>query len=489
MPVIQFGPWLPDQADYQNNGVTVAENVVPSLSGYLPVKDFVVETDALDARPRGAILAEDKDGNSNEFAGDAAKIYENVGNSWTDRSKSGGYSTGIDERWEFVAWEQKILATNWNDNPQQVSFGSTTFSDLTTDFRCRHITVIRDFVVVANTNDSTDGNVPSRVRWSAFNDETDWTVSQSTLSDFSDLKTEPINRLIGGEFGVVFQKNAVWRMTFAGSPIVFQFDEVLSGIGLIAPGAAIRDGSTTYFLSSRGFFALDNGTVARPIGANRVDQFILDDVDEDHLSRISSVIEPGSHRVLFAYPGVGNNNGRPNKIIVYDPTLDRWSLIIQELELVWRSGGTATTLEQLDNIQSSIDDLETSLDSSIWKGSGSTLGIFDENFKAGSFSSATPKSATIETKEFEIHSGHRTRLNAFRPLTEGGSLTAQVASRNRQIDASSFGSALTLSSSGRFTTRENARYHKFRFNLSGNWTRAVGIQILPEEAIRGELRG
>src|SRR5690606_8482560 len=154
--------------------------------------------------------------------------------------------------WQFVSWKNKVLATNFNDNPQQITFGAGNFSNLTTAFKARHITTIRDFVVVANTSDATDGLVPSRVRWSAFNDETDWTVSPSTLSDFNDLKIAPVIRILGGEYGIICQRNSIWRMTFVGAPIVFQFDEVLPGFGPIATGAIAQDGDLAYFLSDRG---------------------------------------------------------------------------------------------------------------------------------------------------------------------------------------------------------------------------------------------
>lgn len=480
MPVFTLGPWLPDQADYQLRGVTVAENVFPSSSGYLPVNAFVSSTNALDARPRGAIRARNKDGAAFEYAGDAAKLYENLSGTWTDRSKVGGYTAGGEERWEFTPWRDKMLATNFSDSPQQITFGGVSFSDLTTAFRARHITVIRDFVVVANTFDTTDGNVPSRVRWSAFNDETDWTVSASTLSDFQDLKTASVNKVLGGEFGVVFQSNSVWRMTFVGAPVVFQFDEVLPGVGLIAPGAVARDGDTAYFLSDIGFIALVNGTQTTPIGAQKVDRFVLDDLDTNHLDRISAVVEPGSRRVLWAYPGSGNTGGRPNKIVVYDPTLDRWSLITEELELLWRSGGESTSI---DAISGSIDDLTVSLDSAQFSGSGTLLGVFDQSFRHG-FLNGSAKPATIETQELEIHGGARTQLTGFRALIEGGAVTAQVGSRNLQSDPVSFGPVIAPRASGRFPARVNARYHRFRLNLSGEWERAIGVQVERSEARR-----
>lgn len=488
MPIIPHGEWLPDQAAYQNPGVTVATNVLPSASGYVPMPTLVADTTALTARPRGAIAGRSTAGVATQYAGDETKLYQNASGTWTDRSPSGLVATGAGERWEFVQWKNKILATNFSDVPQQITFGDMAFEDLTTDFQSRHIAVIGDFVVHGNTFDGTDGNVPSRLRWSAFNDETDYTVSASTLSDFRDLKTAAIERVLGGSFGVILQGNSTWRMDFAGAPTAFETAEVLPGIGTIAPGAAVRFGDNVYFLSERGFIALLAGTQATPIGANKVDRTILADLDTGNLDRISAIADPTGQRVLWAYPGQGNVGGRPNKIAVFDTTLGRWSAIELDVELLWRASGTATDLEDLDDVQASIDDLSSSLDSKIWQGGVAQFAAFDSDFKSGFFSGPA-MAATIETKEFEIHAGHRTRLNAFRPLVEGGTVKAQIGARDRQSDAVSFGPVLTQSASGRFTKRSNARYHRFRFSLTGDWTQAIGAQIVPKEAPRGERRG
>lgn len=489
MPIIQFGPWEPDQAALGNRGLLTAKNAFPSASGYLPIGALMPATDALDARPRGAVNARDRDGNVFQYAGDAAKLYQNINGTWTDRSIGGGYATGTGERWEFVPWKNKMLAVNFTDNPQQITFGGTVFSNLTTSLKARHITTIRDFVVMANTFDGTDGNVPNRVRWSAFNDETDWTVSASTLSDFQDLKTGAVQRVFGGEFGVVLQRESVYRQTFVGAPVVFQLDEVLPGIGLLAPGAAAQDGDTIRFLSPRGFVSLANGTQANFIGANRVDKTVLADLDQNHLDRMSCEVDPATHRTFWAYAGSGNINGRPNRIVLYDPTLDRWSGPIEvEVELVWSAGGIGFTLEGLDSISGSLDDLPASLDSPIWIGGASTIAAFDDSFRSGAFS-GDPMTAVLETGDIEIHSGRRTHLKAFRPLVNGGTVTARVGKRDQQNDDVSYGSSIALRPSGRFTRRVNARYHRFEYTLSGAWERAIGMQIEPREAKRGEARG
>lgn len=378
MPVIPVAEWVPDAADFGNPGSIVIKNALPGLNSYQPLNSLVTNTDALAARPRGALEAKDSAGNVYQYAGDASKIYSLSGGVWSDVSLGGGYSTSSSERWEFIRWKEKILATNFDDNPQSITLGGANFANLTTALRCRHLAGVRDFVVAGSTWDSTDGEVRDRVWWSAINDETDWTPSATTLSDFRDLKVGGgVQRIVGGEFGVVLSEKSIFRMTFVGSPTIFQIDEVMPGVGLLAPGGAVKLAGIVFFMSDNGFIALQGGASPTFIGEGKVDKFFRNDIDEDYLDRVSSVADPTSGKVFWAYPGAGNTAGRPNKIISYDRVLNRWGYAEVDVELIWRSGGVATTLEQLDdaNLGAELVSNGDFATDTIWtKGTGWTIG-------------------------------------------------------------------------------------------------------------------
>lgn len=485
MPTVRFGEWLPDQAEFSNPGVLIATNVYPSATGYLPVSSFTPSTDALDDYPRGAIQLYDKDLVVYQFAGDEEKLYVNEDNEWVDVSQDGGYSTGEEESWEFTQWLNFVIATNYSDPIQIMELGDDEFDDLTTDFRARHIAVVRDFLVAGNTVDSADDERPGRIRWSAFGDPYDWTVSPSTGADFRDLPGGTVERIFGGEFGVIFQRNSVFRMSFVGTPTFFQLDEVLPGIGLIAPGAAARDGDTIYFLSDRGFFSLVNGTQAAAIGAEKVDRYVLNELDISNAHRISCVVDPKSNRVFWAYPGQGSSDGSPNKIICFDRILNRWTLINQPVELLWQAGGLGFTLDGLDSVSDNLDELPASLDSRRWTGGAPFLGAFDADFRGGFFD-GDPYMAEIEGAETEINQDARTTLGAFRPIIDGD-VTASVGFRNDQSDPVQYTDHLSKTSSGRITCRVNARYHRLHFHAQ-NFTNAVGYQIEAKDAKREGTR-
>ena len=489
MPIIPIAEWTPDDADLGSRGSSVVTNAVPGSNSYKPFGAHVSLTNGTDDYPRGAIHLKDKDQNVIQYAGDETKLYELVSSTWTDRSLGGGYATGTEETWDMVQWKNQLLATNFSDEIQQITLGGANFADLTSDFRCRRIAVVRDHVVAANTFDVTDNEVPDRVRWSAFNDETDWTVSPTTGADVRDLKGGPIQRVFGGEYGVLFSETKTYRMDWVGAPQWFQINETLPEVGLLAPGAAARIGDVIYIWSNQGMLAIENGTGFRAIGAGKVDRFLQNDLDDTYLYKMSATADPTSGRVFWAYPGAGNSGGVPNKILCYDKNFNRWSIIEDEVELLWRAGGIGFTVEQLDSFSTDLDALGASLDSSQWKGDGEQLlAAFNTDNEHGFFS-GSPMTATIETRETEINAGSRTMLNAFRPLVDMGSVTAQVGTRNDLADDVTYTSMLNQTSTGRITTRSNARYHRVRMTLSGEWQDAIGVQIEGRDARAIGFRG
>lgn len=91
---------------------------------------------------------------------------------------------------------------------------------------------MRDFLVVANTLDALDGQVPYRVRWSAVNNPFDWNFSQQTMADFQDIfNGGNIMGVVGGEAGYILMERSIVKMSFMGAPLIFQFDQLPSAMG------------------------------------------------------------------------------------------------------------------------------------------------------------------------------------------------------------------------------------------------------------------
>lgn len=521
--LIPVSEWVPDASDLGNPGSIEIFNAIPKPNSYGPFPQLVSVSDALPAYPRGAIEAKDDDGTVFQFAGDETGLYRLAGSAagdseightpgghmppghqppghtpsgttsgltWVDVSKSGGYATGSQEIWRFVRWRNTVIASNFSDVPQTITFGANNFADLTTALRFRHMAVVRDFLVVGNTWDSTDGEVRDRVRWCAQGNPTDWTVNPVTGADVRTLRVGgAIQGIVGGSYGLVLSEEGAFRITWTGSPTWFSIDQTLPGIGTISPGAFTRLGDAVFICSQRGFFRIDSGQRAEPLGGGKVDEFFQGDLDTSFLHRMSAVADPRSGRIFWAYPGADNTNGAPNRLIVYDTKLNRWSLIKQALELVWSSAESAgLTLEDLDSVSASIDDLGVSLDSPQWKGQFSVLSAFNSAFEKGNFT-GSPMTARILTREVQVHNGRLTHLSGFETLVDGGTTTVRVATRNKQSESPTFGNSIAELESGKFPCLANGKFHRFELTCSGEWKDAIGVIVNPEDGRAGARRG
>tara|TARA_R110000772_G_scaffold4094_9_gene14496 strand:+ start:472 stop:1935 length:1464 start_codon:yes stop_codon:yes gene_type:complete len=485
--MIPFAEWMPDIPAFNNPGATVAKNVLPAAIGYSPFPTAQVYSDALTAYCRGAFLAKDKAGAVYVYAGDATKLKILADAVWTDRTRAADpYVTAAGVNWGFVKWDETVIATNFSDEIQVITLGGANFANLAgSPPQAKHIAVARNFVILGNINDvGGDGLVPNRVHWSGLNNPETWTSSATTQADYEDLKGGGgnVQRVFGGEYAVVFQETTIWRMSYVGTPAIWQFDETAPGTGLLAPGLAAQEGDSIYFLSPRGFSVIKDGSSVSSIGNSKVDRFVLDDIDTADLSKCSAVVDSKTHRVYFTYPGSGAIDGLPNRMVVYDYTIQKWSYSEQDIQQLFIAATTGYTLDGLDSISTNIDSFTVSFDSSEWTGGRGQIAAFNSSNQMV-FYTGTPMTATVETSEVQLTPQKRTLLTAVRPLVDGGSQTVQSGTRDLQTSSTTWTTARTPTTSGRANIRDNARYHRFRVNLSGEWTNAQGVE--PEGAAAG----
>lgn len=479
--MIPFGEYLPDLPPLENKGATTAKNVLPGGNSYKPFPSLSEQSDALDAYCQGAVSGRDVDGNSYNFAGDGTKLYQLSAGSWSDVSGS-TYAVDDLENWEFEQFGSDIIAVNIADYPQKFTMGSdSAFSNLTTVLKARHIGVVRDnFVVVGNTNDTSDGAVPHRIRWCGINNHTSWTVSPVTLSDYQDLDAAKgwVRKIVGGAYGTIFQERAISRMTFVGSPLVFQIDQ-MENRGTQSPPSVIKFGDLVSYLGEDGFYIFD-GVRSTPIGNNKIDKTFYSDFDATYPERVYGIHDPINQLLLWAYPGSDNTDGRPNRMLAfnYSPnSLYRWSYAEVETEILVRNLSEGYTMDSMDTYNSNLDAITISLDSRFWTGGNAILSGFSSSHKLASFTGEA-LDAVIETTEAELTPGRRANIGALRALIDGAdTISVQVGTRNVLTESTTWGNAISAESNGDTPIRSNARYHRVRVNISGGFTYAQGIDF------------
>jgi hypothetical protein len=441
---------------------------------------FIEAADTMSARVQGAVLARGIGGAIAQFAGDATKLYRlnTSGTTWADvsRTSGGAYSTPTDGGWSFAQFGDLVIAVNGADAAQKFAIGSSTnFAALGgSPPTARFVTTVRDFLFMGRVS-----SLSNRVQWSGINNAETWASSQATQADFQDLPDGGfVMGIVGGESGLVFQERSIKRATYVGVPTIFQFDEISRGIGTPAEGSLARYEGTVFFLSDDGFFAVLGGAELQPIGRDKVDRFFWNDVNQTYLNRITAAVDPINKLYVVSYPGSGSVDGTPNRLLIYNWSVGRWSRAEVTLEMIHQAASQAGfTLDQLDTVSASLDALPFSLDNRIWTGVGRLLlAGFSPAHRIGFFGGSN-MAATIDTTEAQIIPGRRALLRGLRPLVDGGSPGVRIGARDLTSDDVSFGPAAVMTNYGVCPVRSSGRYHRARIEMpaGADWTHVQGI--------------
>ena len=378
---------------------------------------------------------------------------------------------------------ETVISTNFADPIQQATAaGSGLFADLSADApKAKFIAVVRDFVMTGFTNDATDGNKPYRVRWCGIGDATSWAVSGTTQADFQDISDMgDITGLVGGEYATILMEKGIVRGSYIGSPLIFQFDKVETVCGCKVAGSVCNVGHSVFYLADDGFYMFD-GERSRPIGAEKVNRFFLEDWNGEYAKNMSASADPLRQIIVWSYASTDSTDGSPDKLIIYNYALDKWStasiavdivapfiLLVTLLKTLILPLVVVSTFCLLHWMVLYIEVASSFLrHPKITRYKHSLAVFFLQRLKLASLKSGLVSVLRLITSF---------RMSLLRE-NASGAVTAQVASRSRQIDTFTFGTASSLNDSNLIPVRSNGRYHRVRLNLSGGWKKAQGIDV------------
>lgn len=490
--IIPVGEWLPDLPPVDNPGALTALNCIPlTTRSYGPWKlPATLSSNALDTRPLGAFSSTAYNGSVFTFAGDAEKLYRYSADSFSDVSRTAGYATAtnyytsVSAAWDFEQFNNICLATNYSDEIQAWTLGtSSAFADLASSApKGKYLATVGDFLVVANTDDSFDGQIPLRLWWSPIGSPgTDDWGNTNLQSDFRTLPSgRQITGITGGEYGVIFCERSIYRMTYAGPPVIFSIDEIEKDKGCIAPGSIAQKGETRFYLAEDGFQMM-RGTQSVPIGAQKIDRDFFNDLDASNIGRIISAIDDVRKLYLVAYPGNGSTSGRPNKILVFNYEIGRWSNVNQQLDFIQSLRGESLTVEALGAIYTATEDIPGSIDSSVFAGGNSYLGMFGSDKMLAAFSGDNA-AMTLDTTERNLSGGGRkSTFRKARPMIDTGDVTISIGVRDKPDEGVIFGSATSRNEvTGLCSFKRKGRYHRGRIQTPEGavWTECYGLADL-----------
>lgn len=460
---IPFPPYLPDQS--VNSGVSrVATNVYVAADGYRPVGALQTFSDALPASFLGGASVKSTDGTAFLLAGTATDLYRFAAGAWTS------LVTGltVTDRWKFQQFGNFVVCVNGSVT-RVVDLSAGTDSALATAPTGTSVALVGDFVVIGQA----DGD-KLMIEWSAFNDHTGWTAGTDQSGFQPMLSGGEVMGLAGGEYGLIFQRNRIVRMTRTGDPDgAFQFDEITTNFGCASKASIVTEGRTTFWLSDRGFMAIEDGQALRSIGSEKVDRTFARSIPREDYERIWSAIDPVNKLVMWGVPG---SNGT---IWCYNWELDRWATIEVPFNGLFSGFSSSLTLEEVSALYTDLDAMAFSLDDPRFSGGEPRL------FAVSALDELATLSGDNLEAEFgigftEYVRGRLTRLINVRPVGDAvDGISIEIDARDRLGDAGRIITATSLRDSGTMPLRANGRHMSITQKIAAGtaWKYAQGVEI------------
>lgn len=435
--------YLPDQSN--NSGVLLrAENVFPAQDGYRSIGSLYEITDALGATFMGGYSAIATDGTAYLLAGTTAGLYElESDGSWT--TLVDGLTIG--NRWRFAQFGDYVVAVN-GSTTREVDLAGGTANALTDAPTGASIAVVGDYLVIGQA-----GGDISMVRWSAFRDHTGWTNGTNQAGELPMQSGGSVMAVAGGEYGIILQRERIMRMTRTGdADAPFQFDEISSNFGCASGSSVAQAGRTIFFLSDRGFMALDDGQVLKPIGSEKVDRTFIEAVARDDFSLLYTAVDPQNKLVFWCVPGA------PGTVWIYNFELDRWSTMSLTIAGIMPGFTTSIGLDDLAVTYTNLDTMPYTLDDPRWSGGNPRLYCVSSARKIGTLT-GDKLAARMDLGYNQFTPGRVTRMRSVRPITDAVSgMSLSVDAKARLGDSASLTAGSTLRTSGIMPLRTTGRY-------------------------------
>lgn len=240
------------------------------------------------------------------IATDAGRVAYNNAGSWS--TIAGGLNTNAKTFWDWVVFNDTLVALSGKNPVKKWGGGAATFTDLggtppQSRFGSHHAV---DFLFFAGHTSN-----PSQVRYSDTANPESWPVGNALEIGRND------NQIITGlqRFGhttAVFKNGSIWLIS-GSTPTDFTINPTPSDIGCIAPNSLVLTDAGIFFWSEAGP-AIFNGFKTTLL--NKRLKSLLDTVDWVNAEKISAAYYPARKHLLVSYPRTGQTY--PDRMLLLD---------------------------------------------------------------------------------------------------------------------------------------------------------------------------
>lgn len=164
---------------------------------------------------------------------------------------------------------------------------------------------------------------PMLIRWCDVGDFTDWTAS--TTNQAGSFRLPRGSKIVGGlqgpQFGILWTDLGVWQMQYIGFPLVYGFNEIASGCGLIAMRAAGVLAGNVYWMSQNEFFVA-NGTTVQVLPCTVWD-IVFRNLNTFQKDKITCAVNSYFNEVAWYFPSL-SGSGENDTYVKYNVVDQAW---------------------------------------------------------------------------------------------------------------------------------------------------------------------
>jgi hypothetical protein len=189
---------------------------------------------------------------------------------------------------------------------------------------CKSMRAFRSFLIALNI--TTDGiNFPRVVKWSTEAATqtlpTSWNETLSTVDagefELADTKGDILDGLQLRDSFMIYKEDAVYSMTFVGTPFIFSFRQLSPTIGAISKNCVAEfDGGHAIF--GKGNFYINDGQRIKPILPMKLKEYVFQSIDGAQTNKCFVVADYGRTEILFCFTADGAGSNQPNKAVVWN---------------------------------------------------------------------------------------------------------------------------------------------------------------------------
>lgn len=185
---------------------------------------------------------------------------------------------------------------------------------------CQGIVVTDERILMAL---AAGGNA-RKVQWSDQENNNTWTPSTTNQAGDFELKT--VGQLMAGKTlkggTLLFTTVDAWIANYVGYPLVYGFERVGVGCGLIAPQAAVQIDDVQAAWMTKDNFWVYNG-YAQPIpSASDIRDYVFSNINTAQVSKCSAVHQAAYGEVWWFYPSSSSNEC--DRYVLWCYRTDKW---------------------------------------------------------------------------------------------------------------------------------------------------------------------